>query len=118
MITLLKILNLEGCLLMPKEYIEREALKEDIKNHFKKLIDEGYVYDEIFDSNAEISRIIEAQPTADVVEVVRCGECRYFHEYNVLGTKNPSGWGKCKKISMDIDITINDFCSYGVRKEV
>jgi hypothetical protein len=51
------------------KYIEREALKEDIKNHFKKLIDEGYVYDEIFDSNAEISRIIEAQPTADVAEV-------------------------------------------------
>ena len=51
------------------EYIEREALKEDIKNHFKKLIDEGYVYDEIFESNAEISRIIDAQPTADVAEV-------------------------------------------------
>jgi predicted RNA-binding Zn-ribbon protein involved in translation (DUF1610 family) len=51
------------------EYIEREALKEDIKNHFKKLIDEGYVYDEIFESNAEISRIIDAQSTADVAEV-------------------------------------------------
>lgn len=61
---------------MPK-YIECEALKEDIKNHFKKLIDEGYVYDEIFESNAEILRIIDAQPTADVVEVVRCKDCRY-----------------------------------------
>ena len=54
---------------MPKEYIESEALREDVKNHFKKLIDEGYVYDEIFDSNAEISRIIDEQPTADVAEV-------------------------------------------------
>lgn len=51
------------------EYIECEALKEDVKNHFKKLIDEGYVYDEIFESNAEILRIIDAQPTADVTEV-------------------------------------------------
>lgn len=72
------------------EYIEREALKEYIKNHFKKLIDEGYVYDEIFDSNAEFSRIIDEQPTADVTEV-KHGKCikhklnqKAVEEYNKM----------------------------------
>lgn len=77
---------------MPK-YIECEALKEDVKNHFKKLIDEGYVYDEIFESNAEILRIIDAQPTADVAEVKHgkwikdrncytCSECGFYYFAN------------------------------------
>jgi hypothetical protein len=95
---------------MPKEYIERDVvLKELNRNSITKTI--------TFSDGVSIYDMIKELPTADVVEVVRCGECRYFHEYNVLGTKNPSGWGKCKKISMDIDITINDFCSYGKRKE-
>lgn len=87
------------------EYIECEALKEDIKNHFKKLIDEGYVYDEIFESNAEISRIIDEQPTADVVEVVRCKECAY-HNTSPCPMRLSLGF-----------TNNNNFCSYGERRE-
>lgn len=90
---------------MPKEYIERGALLENLS----KFAPEH--------NTPLIQLLVTRQPTADVVEVCRCGECKYFHQYNVLGTKDPSGWGKCKIISMDIDLTINDFCSYGERKD-
>lgn len=52
----------------------------------------------------------------DVVPVVRCGECEHFKEYPIVGTSIPSGWGKCMQISMDIDLTINDYCNYGERR--
>lgn len=59
---------------------------------------------------------LENEATADVVGVVRCGKCEHFKEYPIIDTSVPSGWGKCTKINMDIDLTINDFCSYGERR--
>lgn len=83
-----------------KEYIEREAAKE--------YLAWSYAY--------SAAKLLDKVPAADVVEVVRCGQCRHFHEYPYKGTNDPSGWGKCKQINMDINLTINDFCSYGERK--
>lgn len=94
---------------MPKEYIEREALREDVKNHFKKLIDEGYVYDEIFESNAEILRIIDTQPTADVVEVVRCKDCKY-HEEDETGV-----W--CSRVFISHKTVEDNFCKFGAKMD-
>lgn len=92
----------------PKEYIERGAILQEMTT--KPLPgDAQHLY-------LAMRNIVKKAPTADVVEVVRCGECEHFHEYNVAGTKDPSGWGKCEQISMDVDLTINDFCSYGERK--
>ena len=53
---------------------------------------------------------------ADFVEVVRCGQCECYKEYLNHDTKEPTGWGKCNKIEMDIDLARNDFCCYGERK--
>jgi hypothetical protein len=88
------------------EYIEREkAIAE---------IDKG---DLLVGDNAKWAKeILCRTPTADVVEVVRCGECEHFKEYPIIDTSIPSGWGKCTKINMDIDLTINDYCSYGERR--
>ena len=98
------------------EYIEREALKEDIKNHFKKLIDEGYVYDEIFESNAEILRIIDAQPTADVVEVVYCKECKHLYCSSAVDRqfycRHHLGMKGCLNV-----VEENPYCSYGEQGE-
>lgn len=93
---------------MPKKYIEREVLIESIKNRFKKLIDEGYVYEEIVECNAEISRIIDAQPTADVVEVVRCKDCKYSSFIKSCSKYECSKGCGALKFS-------NDFCSLGKR---
>ena len=50
--------------------------------------------------------ILDNAPTVDAVEVVRCKECRSFLEED-------GGW--C--LEMDRSIEINDFCSYGERKD-
>ena len=52
-------------------------------------------------------------PTIDAVEVVRCGECKYWK-----GNPNTKEYGVCKKASYDdFEVVMNsdDFCSYGVR---
>ena len=78
---------------MPKKYIKREVLIESIKNRFKKLIDDGYVYEEIVDCNAEIVELIISLPTADVTEVKHgkwvkdrncytCSECGFYYFAN------------------------------------
>lgn len=85
-----------------KEYIDRE-----------KLIAE---YDRVHVGPAGGARkLMVDAPTADVVEVVRCKDCKNYCEYKING--NPTGWGKCEAIEMDIDLMANDYCSYGEREE-
>ena len=85
---------------MAKEYIERDALIEDFKScgADKELID------------AIIFRI-NMNPTAYVVEVVRCKDCKYLEEAYV----NAKGFLLCPASGMDI--TDMDFCSYGERRD-
>ena len=70
---------------------------------YKKLID--------------VSNALYEAPAADVVEVVRCKDCRHYHRYTDRHTNEPSHWGRCTDIHMDIDLTENDFCCYGERKQ-
>ena len=50
---------------------------------------------------------LEALPTVDAVEVVRCKDCiRFFPDDDVWGWCTVSGKMRCK-----------DFCSYGVRED-
>ncbi len=98
------------------EYIEREETLEDLRLQFCKGCNS---YSEIKCRSCSVDDVIgfiEDVPTADVVPVVRCGECEHFKEYPIIDTSIPSGWGKCTKINMDVDLTINDYCSYGERR--
>lgn len=51
-----------------------------------------------------LSEVLEDTPTADVVEVVRCKDCKYlmFSDF----------YGECSKGYMGI-VYPNDFCSHG-----
>lgn len=53
---------------------------------------------------------IEAAPTIDAVPVVRCKDCRYSDEAKV----NKKGFLICPASGMEI--TDDDFCSYGERR--
>ena len=57
---------------------------------------------------------------SDVVEVVRCRDCKHFHRAILECVDgNPSDWGICDCEwfnSEDYDVTENDFCSYGERR--
>ena len=56
-------------------------------------------------------------PEKDIAEVVRCGNCKYFREFCIPGTKIVAGYGRCRLIKMDIDLTPDCYCSFGVGKE-
>ena len=76
---------------MAKEYIEREAALELLKDDDRC----GYL-----DSGD-----ILAIPTADVVEVVRCKDCKYF------------GTEICALDTYLFDVTEDGFCNYGERRD-
>ena len=86
------------------EYIDREAWK-------KYLNEEDFgTPDERWRPESEFAQMIEAIPTADVVEVVRCKECKYWVEEKEFGMLC-SHWGSALAESQP-----DDFCSYGERK--
>lgn len=54
-------------------------------------------------------------PTVDAVEV-RCEKCKHYQQYHKGKTNELCEWGKCKLISMDIDMPCNGFCCFGERR--
>ena len=80
-------------------YIDADILTERIEYYYSHTGDqrtnaEHYAY-------GVALKEIDKQPTADVVEVVRCKDCRNRIEKN---------WAKCAGRKPD------DFCSDGIRK--
>ena len=57
--------------------------------------------------------------TADVVEVVRCRDCRHWKDTS-CDTVIGEHWGECRKPLGDYrycETAENDYCSYGERRE-
>lgn len=81
---------------MAKEYIERETLISRINGM-------GY-HEQIKNNLLFIARMI---PTADVVEVVRCKDCRW------RGREDCAMFYRCECGEQHTWETDNDFCSYG-----
>lgn len=84
---------------MAKEYIEREALIksenwQSLKSDFDK---------------ARAHIIILGQLAADVVEVVRCGQCKHATDDIIV-----EGVCYCHKIQQGM--FLDGFCSYGERR--
>ena len=100
---------------MAKRYIDAERLKDSMFAYYECLEESanGRPYgDTLMDYEVVdmIEDCIDNAPTADVVEVVRCSEC-------VNGKKaviNDKGFKICPASGMEI--TDNDYCSYGERK--
>lgn len=91
---------------MPR-YIDAEQLKnyiQDTTASFSSLTQqpEHIVTKAYLLAIKHVIQHIDHAPTADVVEVVRCKDCRNRIEKN---------WAKCHGRNP------NDFCSYGERKE-
>jgi hypothetical protein len=84
-----------------KEYIERGALMAE--------------YDRVhIGAPGGARKLMEDAPAADVVEVVRCKDCR-FKTLTQDGEYNPEDI-VCEFFMTD-GMQENDFCSYGERKE-
>ena len=79
----------------------------------KRLIDANALIKEANSDGAygyvDAKQIADA-PTVDAVEVVRCRECKWWHEDDDVGyCDNPDG--------LDNYAKPDEFCSYGERKE-
>lgn len=90
-------------------YIEREAALEFVLNNTPHINGETTM--------KCVQRAIEAIPVADVVAVVRCGECKRWKAdggcgIELDGTKRQ--YGKCAITNMAIKE--NCFCSFGAKK--
>jgi len=75
--------------------IDAEQLKQAVRKKFPTLVD-----------RCEINELVNAAPA---VEVVRCGECKYW--YAEIGAS--TGWLPCQEIATDR----NWFCGSGKRRE-
>lgn len=82
------------------DYIKREDAIERINNALKRVFVE--------DVGQEI---IASIPSADVVPVVRCKDCKCWTEWS-------NGTGSCSRFALDwIGTDADDFCSVGERKD-
>jgi hypothetical protein len=92
---------------MNKEYISRDEAIRTAIDACVKVVGHGISHVDAVD----IAQEIEAIPTAEVVEVVRCKNCEHFRD-----------WGNCTTcafwtVDWDVPVSPDDYCSYGNRKE-
>ena len=90
------------------EYIEREALYEKLHEAGGCDAPEGSWADGWDKGINEAIRLLENQPTADVVEVVRCKDCKWWKNGEL-----------CRNVNGLNSIVWNGewFCASGQRKE-
>ena len=89
------------------EYVESEAVMKTAKdgNHS----DFGRSMADL----TSLREVREDTPAADVVEVVRCKNCKYFCPYEGEEHK-----GDCAElVGLESCVYEDDFCSYGERKD-
>ena len=91
------------------DYIEREAALAVCQKEYEERLS---MADWCGDTVAwNIGGAIKSIPAADVAPVIRCEECRYYQNAKI----NKKGFLICPASGMEI--TEDDYCSYGERKE-
>lgn len=82
-------------------YIDADAFDDTVQ----RLNDQGWHITNI--DYKRMDRVLFEMPTADVVEVVRCEDCRYWdNRFDVMVCNLTDGMKGA-----------SDYCSYGERKE-
>lgn len=100
-----------------KEYIEKQAAIELLRDNINLPIDSGtaraYWTRVVEIKNALIGHIAKI-PAADVVEVVRCENCKNCAMViDLIGDPHLF----CELSKNKAEVQFGDFCSYGERKE-
>lgn len=86
-------------------YIDADSL---IRTLYVQSDDDGF----ICCGADDLETLINAQPTADVVEVVRCRDCEMFKLQDLNNPKHNTKW--C--VINGFNPQGGDYCSYGERK--
>ena len=114
------------------EYIERDALLQDIEDSVRITSKTGMINPETRGAYKIIERIKSAA-AADVVAVVRCKECKWYVPVRDFGYDETTGrrdhskivekpYGECHGQNFHftedgcLRVGQDDFCSYGERK--
>lgn len=101
-----------------KEYIERQKAKEAIAAYCAPIKNSLQA-----SALNELLVQLDVLPAADVVEVVRCKDCKYYAAMitdTASGNMETAPWGICTQPwfnSDEYDVQENGYCSYGKRKE-
>lgn len=117
---------------MCSDLISREDAIEVVHKHFVDAFDDlptatdedgDVIYkdtksvNELLKHNKAISKELKALPSADAVEVVRCGECKYKRLYDDGDTK----YYYCAledRPNRNWSVDDTDYCSWGERNEI
>lgn len=96
-----------------KEYIEREAAKARLRIWITDCVLDGD--NDKANCFRDCIDLLDSIPAADVVEVVRCKDCKWYSELacgerELLGSQ---GW--CNEV-MARPMPSNGFCSFGERE--
>lgn len=100
------------------EYIEREAVSNEIDDitwyHIscqKNLVEGAASEADALYKATDIYNVIKSAPIADVVEVVRCKDCKHWQDNNDGRPHQECRWGNYETPDPD------DYCSYGELKD-
>ena len=88
------------------EYIEREAVNNICLKHYNESFDDIPAHEALYAVADDINKI----SAADVVEVVRCKDCRMFVDNKSALTTY------CTRECKNLNVKPDDFCSYGERR--
>ena len=64
----------------------------------------------------DVVKMLEDAPTADVVDVVRCSECKYAAEVEYMGCTCKNEKTPWCNDEFEVYMNPTDFCSYGERR--
>ena len=84
---------------------------DEILKHRRRYI--GQEYDEPYLVSAVPEEVIRSLPAADVVEVIRCGQCKHCVEH--YDTDGNAPYWTCKEWDSGTDY--DGYCHYGKRKD-
>ncbi len=106
---------------MSKRYIDADAIRktvEELINEAKLQLESvgdniacRFAYTSRIAERSYLLHLINWQPTADVVEVVRCRDCKYWQDNNGGYPHEKCAWRDDETPDDD------DYCSYGERIE-
>ena len=104
-----------GLTMAGKEYIEREYAIQFLEEHMTDAVGKSktMVKDVYLMAKNHAKNYLSIIPAADVVEVVRCKECKHGHWNQETCHGKPIYY--CDRT--DLQVSKCDFCSYGERKE-
>ena len=105
----------ELTLFLRNEIVECETAINNMENPYEHQLEEATVSGRM-QAMVDIWRKVTNKATADVVEVVRCKECKYgdFYCNSILCGNAHAPWYNDE---FDATMELDGYCSYGIRKE-